>query len=197
MEIYKPNEVQDYYEFSNRELAQRYVGGQFEVGTCSYYESVLYHRYNLYPEILRIAAFDSFREKDVLEVGVGQGADHFMFAKGGARLCGIDLTEKHCRMTRQFLNCYGHSSNIQHADACELPFLEASFDHIYSCGVLLLIKNIDRAIAEMHRVLRPGGTVTVMLYNKRSIHYWVKTRLYYGWVLGEDRAIGVPMAQAM
>lgn len=190
MEISKSNEIQDYYEFSNRELAQRYVGRQFKVGTHEYYEAALHHRYNLYPEIIRIAGFDSFREKDVLEIGIGQGADHFMFAKAGARLSGIDLTEKHCRMTRAFLSFFGCSSNLQRADACELPFRDESFDHIYSCGVLLLIKNIDRAIAEIHRVLRPGGTVTVMVYNKRSIHYWVKTRLYYGWVLSEDRSIG-------
>jgi ubiquinone/menaquinone biosynthesis C-methylase UbiE len=184
------NKVQEYYEFSNRELAQRYLGDKFEVGSRRYYEAALGHRYSLYPEIPRIAAFDSFRDRQVLEIGVGQGADHFMFAKSGAKLAGVDLTEKHCRMTRQFLNCYGLSSNIQNADACELPFLDSSFDHVYSCGVLLLIKNIEGAITEILRVLRPKGTVTVMLYNKRSIHYWVKTRLYYGWVLGEDRAIG-------
>lgn len=190
MKISKLSEVQEYYELSNKELAQRYLGGQFEVGTRHYYEAALAHRYGLYPEIPRIAAFDSFADKRVLEIGVGQGADHFMFAKGGARLSGVDLTEKHCRMAEQFLNCYGLSSDIHHADACELPFPDASFDHVYSCGVLLLVKDIERAIAEIHRVLRPGGTVTVMLYNKRSIHYWLKTRLYYGWVLGEDRAIG-------
>ena len=182
--------VADYYENSDRELAQRYIADSMDFGTREYFEAALAHRYGLYPEIPRIAAFDSFREKDVLEIGVGQGADHFMFAKGGARLSGVDLTEKHCRMTRQFLDCYGLSSSIQHADACELPFPDASFDHVYSCGVLLLIEDIERAIAEIRRVLRPGGTATVMLYNKRSIHYWLKTRLYYGWVLGEDRAIG-------
>lgn len=182
--------VAQYYEGSDRELAQRYIDNAIPVGSSEYFEAALSHRYGLYPEIPRIAAFNSFADKKVLEIGVGQGADHYMFAKGGARLSGVDLTEKHCRMTRQFLNCYGLSSDIQQADACKLPYPDASFDHVYSCGVLLLVEDIERAIAEIHRVLRPGGTVTVMFYNKRSIHYWVKTRLYYGWVLGEDRAIG-------
>jgi ubiquinone/menaquinone biosynthesis C-methylase UbiE len=61
---------------------------------------------------------------------------------------------------------------------------------VYSCGVLLLIKRIDLAIDEIWRVLRSGGTSTIMLYNKRSIHYWLKTRLYYGWALQEDHYFG-------
>jgi ubiquinone/menaquinone biosynthesis C-methylase UbiE len=182
--------VSKYYEESDRELAQRYIGNSISFGSREYFEAALTHRYSLYPEIPRIAAFDSFQGKDVLEIGVGQGADHVMFAKGGACLTGIDLTEKHCRMTANFLRFYSLKSNIRQADACDLPFPDRSFDHVYSCGVLLLINDIARAIAEIHRVLRPGGTATVMLYNKRSIHYWVKTRLYYGWVLGEDGAIG-------
>ena len=182
--------VSQYYEESERELAQRYISNAVDFGTKEYFDAALAHRYSLYPEILRIAAFNSFQKRDVLEVGVGQGADHFMFAKGGARLAGVDLTEKHCRMTQKFLSSYNLSSDIRHADACELPFSNASFDHVYSCGVLLLVKNIERAIEEIRRVLRPGGTVTVMLYNKQSVHYFIKTRLYYGWVLGEDRAIG-------
>ena len=182
--------VAEYYEKSDQELAQRYVDKNIEFGTKEYFEAALTHRYGLYPEIPRFAAFDSFAGKRVLEIGVGQGSDHYMFAKAGARLSGVDLTKKHCRMTSQFLNFFGLTSDIREADACALPFPDETFDHVYSCGVLLLVENIDKAISEIHRVLRPGGTVTIMLYNKRSIHYWIKTRLYYGWVLGEDRTIG-------
>ncbi|MDD5757807.1 MAG: class I SAM-dependent methyltransferase [Desulfobulbaceae bacterium] len=182
--------VSKYYNGSDRELAQRYIRDIADIGTKEYYEAALAHRYGLYPEIPRIAAFESFKDKDVLEIGVGQGADHFMFAKGGASLSGIDLTEKHCRMTRQFLDAFGLHSNVLNGSACNLPFPSASFDHVYSCGVLLLVQDIEKALSEIYRVLRPGGTVTLMLYNKRSLHYLVKTRLYYGWMLGEDKAIG-------
>jgi SAM-dependent methyltransferase len=182
--------VIDYYTTSDAELAQRYIGGQFELGTRPYYEAALRHRYGLYPEIPRIAAFERFAGKDVLEVGVGQGADHFMFARTGARLTGVDLTEKHCRMTRQFLSAFDLDHRMVNADACALPFADASFDHVYSCGVLLLVPDLPRAMSEILRVLRPGGTATIMLYNKSSLHYWLKTRLYYGWSLGEDAAIG-------
>jgi SAM-dependent methyltransferase len=182
--------VADYYEGSDRELAQRYVAGVAEIGTRDYCEAVLAHRYALYPEIPRIAAFDRFAGRRVLEIGVGQGADHYMFREAGALLSGIDLTMKHCLMTRQFLAAYSLESDVRRADVRALPFPGGVFDHVYSCGVLMLIDDIEAAVAEIHRVLRPGGTVTVMVYNKASIHYYLKTRLYYGWALGEDRIIG-------
>lgn len=190
LQVDQPTKVAEYYGSSDKELAQRYIGGKFVFGSPEYYQASLRHRYGLYPEIPRIAAFDSFQNKDVLEIGVGQGADHFMFAKGGACLSGVDLTEKHCRMTRQFLDTFGLHSNVLNGNACDLPFPGESFDHVYSCGVLLLVRDIEKALCEIYRVLRPGGTVTLMLYNKLSLHYWVKTRLYYGWMLGEDKAIG-------
>ena len=121
-----PRGVASYYEGSDRELAQRYIGSKADLGTREYFEAALAHRYGLYPEIRRIAAFDSFAGKRVLEIGVGQGADHYMFARAGAHMAGVDITEKHCGMTRQFLNFYDLSSDIQHADACELPFPDAS-----------------------------------------------------------------------
>lgn len=182
--------VAEYYTSSNNELAQRYISGKLQIGTRPYYEAALAHRYGLYPEIPRIAAFETFKDRDVLEVGVGQGSDHFMFASAGARLSGVDLTPKHCQMTSEFLKVFGLHSNLVNANACNLPFPDASFDHVYSCGVLLLVPDLPQAMSEIFRVLRPGGTATIMLYNKRSLHYWLKTRLYYGWALGEDFAIG-------
>ncbi len=182
--------VQDYYGQSDRELAQRYVGGSHSPGDKQYYEAALQHRYHLYQEIPEIASFASFAGRDVLEIGTGQGADHYMFSKYGTRLYGIDITEKHCRMTREFLKAMGKDARVSCADACALPFPSDSFDHVYSCGVLLLVERIDHALAEIRRVLRPGGTTTIMLYNKNSIHYWIKTRLYYGWVLNENALWG-------
>lgn len=50
--------VISYYTRSDAELAHRYIGGQLELGIRPYYEAALKHRYSLYPEIPRIAAFD-------------------------------------------------------------------------------------------------------------------------------------------
>lgn len=182
--------ITEYYEGSDRELARRYLADQYPEFNREYFEAAVRHRYGLYPHIPEVADFDRFKGRDVLEVGVGQGTDHYMFARAGARLTGIDLTQKHCDITSLFLQTFGFTPRIVRADARSLPFADESFDHVYSCGVLLLIKDIKVAINEIYRVLRPGGSATIMLYNRASIHYWIKTRLYYGWALKEDRVLG-------
>lgn len=179
-----------YYQHSDNELARRYLRETYPEFTAEYFQAALEHRYGLYPHIPVVADFIGFKGKDVLEIGVGQGADHYMFAKSGARMHGVDLTPRHCEITRLFLDLFGLSSDIRNESACNLPFSDESFDHVYSCGVLLLIDDIAKAIAEIWRVLRPGGTATIMLYNKRSLHYWFKTRLYYGWAMQEDYFLG-------
>lgn len=65
-------------------------------------------------------------------------------------------------------------------DARMQPYPDETFDLVYSFGVLLLVEELDRAVAEIHRVLKPGGTVMVMFYNRESLHYYLKTLYYYG-----------------
>lgn len=89
-------------------------------------------RYELEPYIPAFADFASARDRDVLEVGVGLGADHQRFAEAGARLTGVDLTERAVAHTGQRLAAFGLHSRLQTADAENLPFDTASFDIVYS-----------------------------------------------------------------
>jgi SAM-dependent methyltransferase len=182
--------IADYYQNSDNELARRYLRQIYPEFTAEYFQAALAHRYGLYPHLPLVAEFDAFAGKELLEIGVGQGADHYMFAKNGARMHGVDLTPKHCEITRLFLDTFELSSDIRQADARALPFGNEAFDHVYACGVLLLIRDIRQAVSEIWRVLKAGGTATIMLYNKNSLHYWIKTRFYYGWALQEDRFLG-------
>lgn len=178
--------VQQYYELSNDELAQRYVKDQ-EFLSRSYCEAALKHRFDLYPFLPEFASFGEWAGKSVLEIGCGQGADLSQFAAHGARTFGYDLTMKHCRISRDFVAAMDGRAAVTRGDARALPYPDATFDLVYSFGVLLLVEELDRAVAEIHRVLKPGGTVMVMFYNSQSLHYYVKTLLYYGMVcdLGE------------
>jgi len=80
-------------------------------------------RYELEPYIIDFASFDTWREKQILEIGVGLGADHQRFAEGGAILYGIDLTERAVRLTKKRLGLFGLHSNIQVGDAETLSLL--------------------------------------------------------------------------
>lgn len=171
--------VERYYEASDQELAQRYVKGE-EFLSRPYCEAALKHRFELYPFLRPFAQFEQWKGKAVLEIGCGQGADLSQFALAGAKTFGCDLTPKHCLVSREFVRVMGGRAAIARADAVRLPFADNSLDLVYSFGVLLLVQDLDAAIAEIHRVLKPGGTVMVMFYNSQSLHYYVKTLSYYG-----------------
>lgn len=139
-----------------------------EARAASYFEQAR-QRYELEPYIESFADFAGCAAKRVLEVGVGLGADHQRFAQAGARLCGIDLTERAVAHTHRRLALLGLESALSVGDAEKLPFADASFDVVYSWGVIHHSPDTARAVAEMHRVLRPGGTARVMIYHKWSL----------------------------
>lgn len=134
------------------------------------YEAQARARYQMEPFIFPFARFAEGAGKDVLEIGVGMGADHLEWARARPRrLTGVDLTERAAEHTRRRLSLYGFEPDVRTADAERLPFDDASFDIVYSWGVLHHTPDTPRAIQEVWRVLRPGGTARVMVYHTHSI----------------------------
>lgn len=144
-------------------------------GTAEYFSQIEARRYELEPFIRRFAAFRSTRGQSVLEIGVGLGTDHVQFARAGARLHGIDLTQRGVELVGRRLELEGLSSDLRVADAETLPFADDSFDYVYSWGVLHHTPDTPKAVAEAIRVLRPGGRLCVMLYSR---HAWVSYGLW-------------------
>ncbi|HKO11609.1 MAG TPA: class I SAM-dependent methyltransferase [Acidobacteriaceae bacterium] len=127
-------------------------------------------RYALEPYIPSFARFHDGRGKDVLEVGVGMGADHLRWALAVPRsLSGVDLTSRAVEFTRARLALADRNSDLRVADAEQLPFADDSFDLVYSWGVLHHSPNTARAVGEIFRVLRPGGSARIMIYHKYSM----------------------------
>jgi len=127
-------------------------------------------RYRLEPYIRSFARFHEGSAQDVLEIGVGMGADHLEWAKSGPRrLAGVDLTPRAVGWTAQRLVTYGFASELSVGDAEHLPFPDDSFDIVYSWGVLHHSPDTPQAFREAHRVLRPGATLRAMIYHRPSM----------------------------
>jgi SAM-dependent methyltransferase len=127
-------------------------------------------RYRLEPYIRDFARFEEGTGQDVLEIGVGMGADHLEWAKSCPhRLTGVDLTPRAVAWTTKRLTTYGFEPEVQEADAERLPFPDDSFDIVYSWGVLHCSPDTPQAFREAYRVLRPGGTLRAMIYHRPSI----------------------------
>ncbi|HVF89089.1 MAG TPA: class I SAM-dependent methyltransferase [Blastocatellia bacterium] len=144
-----------------------------EIGSREFFKEVERHRYETEWHIPRVAMFEKWRGRDVLEVGCGLGTDAVSFARAGARYTGVDLTEASIELVRRRFDYESLDGALRTADAEALPFPEATFDLVYSHGVLHHTPDTGRAINELHRVLRPGGTAMVMLYHKSSYNYYV------------------------
>ena len=137
-------------------------------GTPEFFREVEEWRYGVEPFIPAIARFDETRGQDVLEVGIGLGTDLVRFARAGARVTGIDLTEAAVAAARERVRQEGLEADLRVADAESLPFADESFDVVYSYGVLHHTPGTEAAVRELRRVLRPGGEARVMLYSRRS-----------------------------
>lgn len=131
-------------------------------------------RYDAEPHIHEVARFADFAGKDVLEIGCGIGADGLEFARNGARYMGVDLTPKAVETARTRFARAGLPGRFDVANAERLPFASGSFEHVYSFGVIHHSPRTDVIVDEILRVLRPGGTICVMVYNRTSINYRVE-----------------------
>jgi ubiquinone/menaquinone biosynthesis C-methylase UbiE len=113
-------------------------------------------------ELARAAGLDA--AKHVLDVGCGVGGTSRCLAKEfGCRVTGIDLTDEYCRVAAMLSAKTGlaHLINYRQGDATRLPFDDQTFDVVWTEHVAMNIPDKTRLYREMHRVLKPGGTLAI------------------------------------
>ena len=124
--------------------------------------------------------------KRVLEIGPGAGGHSALFAKCGAAVTAIDITQARVRATAEKFKILGAGNCVaMQGDAESLPFDDRTFDIVYSNGVLHHTNDTQKAIDEVFRVLKPGGRAVIMLYCKSSWHYWINMWLCVGVLKGK------------
>lgn len=166
---------------NNEQLKQK-VRGYWNRASCgteytkkekfskAYFEDIETLRYSIEPEIFSFAQFTRFHGKKLLEVGVGAGTDFLQWVRAGAQVHGIDLTQEAIDNVRARLDVYGlQARDMRVADAEQLPYPNNYFDCVYSWGVIHHSPNMQRCLAEIIRVTAVGGTIKLMVYNRRSL----------------------------
>jgi 2-polyprenyl-3-methyl-5-hydroxy-6-metoxy-1,4-benzoquinol methylase len=140
------------------------------VGTKEYFDEVEKKRYFVEPHNLRFADFNKWKGKRVLELGCGIGTDSVRFAKAGADLTLVDISDKSIEMTKQRLEVYGLKANIFTGNLEELSsFLpKQTFDLIYSYGVIHHAQYPERIINEIKYYCNKDTIIKIMLYSKFS-----------------------------
>ncbi|MFI0785263.1 methyltransferase domain-containing protein [Streptomyces lydicus] len=102
----------------------------------------------------------------VLEVGCGVGAQtvHLAHSSPGARITAVDLSEESLTQARAHVTAQAPEADVtwHRADLHQLPYSDGHFDHLFACFVLEHLRDLTQALTELRRVLRPGGTLTVI-----------------------------------
>jgi SAM-dependent methyltransferase len=141
------------------------------------------------------ACFDALnvRGKRVLEIGLGQGADSESLIRRGATWSGVDLTAESVERVRTRLTLRDLPfDELQQGSVLGLPFADNNFDMVFSHGVLHHVPEIKQAEKEIHRVLKPGGELVIMMYARWSLNYLVSIAVVRRAVL----LAAYPLAQA-
>ena len=101
----------------------------------------------------------------ILDVGCGTGSLTFALAEAAnlAKIAAIDASEIYLDAARA--KNKDPRISFERADACALPFEDAGFDRAMSLLVLHFIPETERAVGEMCRVVRPGGTVAATVWD--------------------------------
>jgi len=119
-----------------------------------------------------------FQDRDVLEIGLGEGAESEQIIRRGASWSGLDLTaESIARVRMRLLGRKLPFADLKQGSALSIPYEDKSFDIVFSHGVLHHVPDIVTAQAEIARVLRPNGELIIMLYARWSLNYLLSISL--------------------
>ncbi|PIE42997.1 MAG: methyltransferase type 12 [Gammaproteobacteria bacterium] len=140
------------------------------VGSKAYFDEVEKRKYFVEPHIPSFAKFNEWKDKNVLEVGCGIGTDAINFARAGANYFGVDLSEESVKITKSRFAVFELAGSLKCVNAEELAshFEENTFDLVYSFGVIHHTPNPQKVIQEIHKLIKPGGILRLMLYAKNS-----------------------------
>jgi len=139
------------------------------VGTLGFFDDLDEYRFDKLRYLPELVDFGGFKGETLLEVGCGIGTDLVRFARGGARVTGVDLSKTAIDLAAKNFELHGLTPvELRVANAEALPYPDASFDHVYGHGVIQYTADPAKLVRECHRVLKPGGTAIFMVYNRIS-----------------------------
>jgi ubiquinone/menaquinone biosynthesis C-methylase UbiE len=138
------------------------------VGTKEFFEDLREYRFDKLRYLPEVADFAAYKGKRLLEVGCGVGLDLMEFARRGSQVTGVDLAECAIELATKNFTYQGVYGDLRVMNGERLEFEDNSFDAVYAHGVLQYTADPRRMLAEIHRVLRPGGDALLMVYNRYS-----------------------------
>jgi len=164
------------------------------VGTKEYFDEVERRKYFVEPHIPEFAQFARWRGMRVLEIGCGIGTDTINFARAGASVTAVDLSDESLKIAKRRAKVFGLENKIDFfkANAEELTSHVPThkYDLVYSFGVIHHTPNPQRVIVQIQHYMAPSSELRIMLYAK---HSWKNIMIEAGFDQPEAQT-GCPVA---
>lgn len=153
-----------------------------EIGTKEYFNEVEHRKYFVEPHILKFADFKKWKNKKVLEIGSGIGTDSINFARNGAKLTCVELSDKSLELCKKRFEVFDLNANFYNCNAeklsSEVPV--EKYDLIYSFGVIHHTPTPNNVLEEIKKYSDKNTEIRIMMYSKYS---WKTFQFYlkYGY----------------
>lgn len=128
---------------------------------------------DFYPYLYQHIPFGEMRGKKVLDVGLGYGTIAQKLAEAGCDYQGLDIAAGPVNMVNHRLAQMGLPGQATQASVLNCPFPDETFDWVVAIGCFHHTGNLQRALDEAWRVLKPGGQAMVMVYYAYSYRRWL------------------------
>ena len=123
------------------------------------------------PLLSNLFDYKKIRGNKVLDIASGTGVTTVEFARQGCQTTAIDITSIAVEMTKKNLGLRGLDADVYQMDAQHLDFDRNTFDFVCAHGCLMHMPDTQKAVNEIHRVLKSKGTVYAWMYHK-GFYYW-------------------------
>ena len=139
-----------------------------EPGSAEFFREIEDYRFEKLHYLPRLVNYAGYAGQSVLDVGCGVGNDTSRFARGGARVTGIDLAPRSIELATRNFQQRDLAGAFHVMDGERLAFPDDHFDLVYCHTVLQFTPHPERMLAEIHRVLKPGKHAIIMTINRHS-----------------------------
>jgi SAM-dependent methyltransferase len=187
----RPEAIRDYWNTHIHDLEIT----SHPVGSPDFFQDLETYRFNKLHYLPKIIDFSAYRGCRILEIGCGTGVDLVRFAHGGALAAGVDFSITALMLAQKNFEHNSLKPDLFLMDGEMLGFKDSAFDMVYANGVLQYTSQPERMVAEVHRILRPGGKAIFMMYNKYSwlnaMSHFLKVKLEH-----EDAPVFTKVSQS-
>ena len=159
--------VKDYWNENLHDLAI----ARHPIGTAGFFDDLWEYHFDKQRHLEKVLNYAEYDGKDLLDLGCGVGTDAAKFASYGAKVTGVDISERAIGLAKDNFGFKGLEGTFLVMDGNAMEFDDNSFDVIYAHGILPYTHDYNGMAREIFRVLKPGGKAILQTYNRDSWMY--------------------------